>query len=226
MRLVAVLATACTVAVLGAVPAATAKSLPKPVCNLVPDDAGDARYGLDNANIPSDDSMDILGADFASNAKAVTAIIKVKKYANPNPTSPMGQMYYFSWSVAGTSDTLTLAAGIYPTGTQYIFGYEATDPTTNVTTSYTGGEARGSIDGNTIRISADIAKFPQAKYLKPGRKASALAANTRHVVGQRVVPSQSVGPSPRLPLGGVTLTYDDAAGKSYILGTRSCVTVK
>ena len=219
MRLVAGLATACTVAALGAVPAAaTTKPKPAPpVCKLIFDDEGDQ-------TTPGDASVDIVGGDFASNGKQITAIIRLKQLVNPNPQSPLGQAYFVSFTVKGSSDTLTLGAGLYPTGNQFTYGYQAEDPTSGVSTSYTLGNATGAINGNEIRITADIAKYPQAKLLKNGNKVTTITADARRVYGQRVVPSQQVGPV-RAPLGGLTLTYDEATGKTYTLGARSCVAV-
>jgi hypothetical protein len=226
MRLVAAFATACTIAAAGAVPATAAAPKPapkpKPVCNLIVDDADDANS---SGTIPaSDPSVDIVGGDFASNAKALTAILRIKALANPNPRAPLGQAYFVSFNVKGLADTLTLSAGLYPTGNQFAYGYQAVDPNTGVNTSYTLGEATGVVKGNEIRISVPVAKFPQAKSLKVGNTLTTLTADGRAVFGQRVVPSQQVGPA-RAPLGGLTLTLDDAVGKTYTLGAPSCVKV-
>lgn len=217
MRLVAGFATACTIAALAAVPAEAAKATPK-VCKLIVDDEADY-------NTPDGDpSVDIVSGDFASNGKQITGIIRLKTLTNPNPQAPLGQAYFISFTVKGTSDVLTLGAGLYPTGNQFTYGYQANDPTTDVPTSYTLGTAKGVINGSEIRITADIAKYPQAKFLKNGNKVTTLEADARRVYGQRVVPSQEVGPA-RAPLGGLTLTYDDATGKTYTLGAKSCVAV-
>jgi hypothetical protein len=227
MRLVALAATACTLAAAGAVPATAAAAKPKPkpipkVCNLIVDDADDANS---QGTIPaSDASVDIVGGDVASNAKTITAVLRIKALTNPNPQSPAGQAYYVLFNVKGLADTLTLSAGLYPTGNQFSYGYQGVDPNTGVNTSYTLGDAAGKITGNEIRISVDIAKFPQAKSLKAGTKLTTLTADARHVYGQRVVASQQVGPA-RAPLGGVTLTFDDAIGKTYTLAAPSCVKV-
>ena len=216
MRLVAGFATACTIAALAAVPAEAAKVAPA-VCKLIFDDEGDQ-------SAPGDASVDIVGGDFATNGKQVTGIIRLKALTNPNPASPLGQAYFLTFTVKGSADQLTLGAGLYPTGNQFTYGYQGVDPTSGVNTSYTLGEAKGVIAGNEIRITADIAKYPQAKFLKNGNKVTTLAADARRVYGQRVVPSQQVGPV-RAPLGGLNLTHDDATGKTYTLGARSCVAV-
>jgi hypothetical protein len=224
MRLVAGIATAATLAALGAVPAEAAKPKPpKPVCNLVVDDKGDSTWN----NVPGDSSIDLVGGDFASTAKQITAVIKVDKLVTPNPQSPLGQAYYAAFTVKGLADTLTLSVGLYPTGDEYKFGYQATDPNTNVSTSYTLGDATGSYDAakGELRVTADIAKFPQAKSLKAGGQVTKLTLDARRVYGQRKVPSQDTPAGVRAPLGGATAIFDTADGKKYTLGAPSCVKV-
>jgi hypothetical protein len=221
MRLVAGLA-AATLAAIGAVPAHAAPA-PKPVCNLVVDDKGDSTA----STVPGDTSVDLVGGDFASNAKTITAVIRVDKLVNPDPQAPFGQSYFATFTVKGLADTLTMSVGLYPTGNEFKFGYQGVDPNTGVNTSYTLGDATGSIDlaKGELRVSADIAKFPQAKSLKPGGLVSTLVLEARRVYGQRKVPSQDTPAGVRVPLGGVTLTFDTADGKKYTLGAKSCVAV-
>jgi hypothetical protein len=194
---------------------------PKKVCNLVTDAKGDSVI----VAAPGDASSDIVGGDFASNAKQLTAVIKLDKLANPNPQSPLGQAYFMVFTVKGTADVLSVSAGLYPTGNEFTFGYQGLDPNTGVNTSYTLGDAKGVIDmaKSEIRITADIAKFPQAKLLKPKGTVTSMTAEARRVYGQRVVPSQQGPVGPRVPLGGATLTLDTATGKKYTLGALSCV---
>jgi hypothetical protein len=225
MRLTAGLMAAATITAIGAVPATAApkKAAPKPVCNLVVDDKGDATA----STVPGDSSVDIVGGDFASNAKTITAVIRVDKLVNPNPQSPFGQSYFATFNVKGLADTLTLSVGLYPTGDEYKFGYQGVDPNTGVNTSYTVGDAKGSYDiaKGELRVSADIAKFPQAAKLKPGALVTTLTLEARRVYGQRKVPSQDTPAGVRAPLGGLTLTFDTADGKKYTLGAKSCVAI-
>ncbi|HVF05463.1 MAG TPA: hypothetical protein VNA20_11545 [Frankiaceae bacterium] len=223
MRLIAGLAAAATITAVAAVPASAAKKKPRPVpksCNVVFDDAGDASL---DSNIPSDDSLDIVGGDFASNGKKITGVIKVKALQAQNPRSPLGQLYFAIFTVKGNTTPLTLSATLAPTGTVYSFGYQGEDPTTKVNTSYTVGTAVGKITGNEIKISANIAAFPQKASLKNGNPVTSLVVETRTLAGQRAVPSQEVGPV-RVPLGGGTLLADEATAKKYTLGAPSCVT--
>lgn len=226
MRLAAGLLAAATVTAVAAVPASAApKPKPKPVpkvCNIIADDPGDASNA---SQIPSDDSQDIIGGDFASNGKKLTGIIRLKSLAQQNPRAPLGQAYYVLFKIRGSDDVLTLSAGLFPTGNEFTYGYQGKDPNTDVNTSYTLGKAAGEVKGNEIFITADIAAFPQKALLKNGNSVTELTAEARGVYGQRVVPSQQVGPA-RAPLGGVTLTFDTATGKPYVLGNPSCVAIK
>ena len=227
MRLTAGLLTAALLTAAVAVPADAAPKKKKPapkVCKLIVDDEGDAH--LASPEVPTDESVDIVEGDFASNGKKITGIIRLKSLVEENPRSPMGQVYFLLFKLKGTDDTLTLSAGLYPTGNQFQYGYQAPDPNVSaLNVSYTLGDAVGTITGNEIRITADIANFPQKAFLKNGNSVTTLTAEARYVYGQRLVPSQNVGPA-RVPLGGLTLRVDDAAGKPYVLGAPSCVAVK
>ncbi|HVE63604.1 MAG TPA: hypothetical protein VNB94_07380, partial [Mycobacteriales bacterium] len=81
------------------------------------------------------------------------------------------------------------------------------------------------LDKSELRIHVPLAAFASRAKLPKGAKLSGLIAEGRVLIGQRLVPSQAVGPSPRIPLGGLTATVDTAEGKSYLLGTPSCVAV-
>lgn len=224
-------ATALTLAALmaasGLAAGAEAATKPKPkpvpkVCKLIVDAPGDSAASA----APGDEAVDIVGGDFASNGKQITAIIRVAKIVETNPNSPLGQSYFMVFGVKGTDDVLSVSAGLYPTGREFKFGYQGVDPNTGVNTSYTLGDATGVVDTakNELRITADISKFPQAKFLKPGGVVSSMTAEARRVYGQRAVPSQDAGGA-RVPLGGVTLTFDTAEGKKYTLGAPSCVAI-
>jgi len=214
-----VLAAAVTMAAL----AGSATAAPKPVCNIITDAVGDDTV----VATPSDASVDLVSGDVASDAKTITAVIRVSKLANPNPRAPFGQSYFMVFSVKGSPDPLYVSAGLYPTGNEFLYGYQGVDPTNGINTSYKLGAATGvvDLDKSEVRIHVPLVAFAERAKLKKGSKLSGLIAEGRVLIGQRLVASQAVGPSPRLPLGGVTLTADTAEGKSYELSTPSCVTV-
>jgi hypothetical protein len=207
----------------GAVSSASAKTL-KPVCNLVQDPKGDA--GADN--VPGSDGDDIVSADIATDATTITGVVRLAALPSPDPQAPLGRSYSVLFTAPGSGDLLYLAARTYPQGTKYIYGYQAVDPSTTVTTNYTLGDATGSVDTakGEVHISVPIKSFvdgAKAKLAK-GAKLVGVSASSDRIYGQGFVPSQNVGPQ-RVPLGGVTLQFDDAQGGSYVMGTPSCVVV-
>jgi hypothetical protein len=215
-----VLALLPTGAATSALAATRAKPAPKPVCNLVTDATGDS--GIDP--VPGDANDDIVSADIASDGKKLTAVLRMAAMAQPDP-AVLGRALSMEFTAKGSENLLFLAARTYPTGTKYLFGYTADDPNTGVTTRYTIGEAVGSVDPakKEVRITAPNAAFaPSGTKLVKGTKLSALTASSDRIFGQGVVPSQEVG-GQRAPLGGLTLRFDDATGKSYVVGTLSCV---
>ena len=195
-----------------------------PVCNLIVDAEGDDTV----VATPSDASTDLVSGDVASDATTLTAVLRVKKLANPNPRAPFGQSYFMVFNVKGSPDPLFVSAGLYPTGNEFIYGYQGVDPTNGINTSYKLGDALGNVDldKGELRIHVSLNAFAEKAKLTKGTKVSGMIGESRVFAGQRLVPSQSVGPSPRIPLGGFTLTVDTAeATKSYELGTPSCVAV-
>ena len=206
--------------------AATAAPAAKPVCNLVVDEKGDAVYN----NVPGADGDDIVSADVASDAKTITAVLRTAALPASDPQAPLGRGYFVLFTAPGSQDLLFLSARTYPQGTQFVYGYQAADPNTGVNTSYTLGTATGVVDSAKaeVRMSAPIKAFvdgAKAKLAK-GAKLSGLAAQTYRIAGQGIVPSQTPVPGgPRVPLGGLLMPFDDAAGGSYVMGSKSCVVV-
>jgi len=203
--------------------AASASAAPKAVCNTITDAKGDAVY----AALPNNPSLDIISGDVASDKTNLTGVIRVDKLSVPSVQSPMGQSFLVNFSVKGAPDPLFVGARLYPTGNKFVYGYIAVDPVNGLSTRYTLGDATGvvDLDKSELRISVPVAAFAKQAKLNPGAKLSGLTAESSAVVGQGAVPSQSVGPSPRIPLGGLLLPTDDATGKAYIAGTPSCVAV-
>jgi len=193
-----------------------------PLCNLIVDDKGDAVYLAE----PSNPNLDIVSGDVASDGKTIAVAIRVDKLAAQSQQSPLGQSFLINFSVKGSDVPLFVGARLYPTGNKFVFGYIADDPVLTISTRYVLGEAQGVLDTakNEIRVWAPIAGFEAQAKIKPGAQLGGLTAESSAVMGQGVVPSQQVGPA-RAPLGGLLLPTDDAAGKSYIAGKKSCLAV-
>ena len=177
--------------VAGSVSAKTA-----PACNLITDPAGDVTA------VPSD-NLDILSGDIASNAKSLTAVIRVAKLATSDSTAPTGMAYNLRFQVDGDAATYYLLSSNTPTtGQVFEYGTVATNVLTKV------GDATGVIDmaKNEIRITAPL----DFGGLKSGAKIGALQAFSQ----RRFV---------ALLAGADSTVIDDT--KTYKAGAPSCVTV-
>jgi hypothetical protein len=225
MKTRATLLAACLVVMAGA-GYASAAAKPKPVCNLVSDAKGDATYN----NVPGADGDDIVSADVASDGTTITGVLRTAALSSPDPQAPFGRGYFVLFNAPGSANQLFVSARTYPQGAKFVYGSQGVDPNTGVNTSYTLGDATGVVDQakGEVRMSAPVKGLIDGAKAKLGRgvKLTALTAQTYRMVGQGFVPSQSPAPgAPRVPLGGVLLPFDDAAGGSYLMGTPSCVVV-
>jgi hypothetical protein len=160
----------------------------KKPCQLVKDPAGDtflARYqetakglGAPVPYGPQEDSLDILSADVASNAKTLTAVIRVKKLSTAS-TSPGGTSYDVNFTIPGAEFPLyvraVLAAGAAPT---FEAGYKEPIPPavvslTTLATKLADGTGIADPKTSEIRIHIPISAFSkQGKGLTPGTKLS------------------------------------------------------
>ncbi|MDX6197655.1 MAG: hypothetical protein QOJ79_806 [Actinomycetota bacterium] len=214
-----------TVALTGIASAATKKAAVTPVCNLLTDAAGDGN-GIDpgspvpaQSGGPSNDAVDILSADVASDAKNITGVLRVKKLAATSSSAPTGM----TWSVAFTVDTTTfsLAAHSDPTGA---ITYDAAHSAPGVNSLY-GPGVTGVFDTakSELRISAPRELFAKESDLKPGTKLTGLSANAGPEVA---IPDKAGAFGGGAILEGALYYADTASGgKDYLAGTPSCVAV-
>jgi hypothetical protein len=205
---------------------AAPKAPAKPVCNLMPDAKGDAAYAV----VPGADGDDILSADLATDATTITGVVRVAALATPDPQAPLGRNFTVLFTAPKSADLLFMSARTYPQGAKFVYGYQAVDPTNGVNTNYALGDATGVIDTAKaeVHISVPIKGFVDGAKAKlaPGAKLAGLTATIDRIAGQGFVPSQVFVPgTPRAPVGGFLLPFDDAAGAPYVMGTPSCVVV-
>lgn len=225
MRRSALLIAAALVAVTGMTADAAA---PKKVCNLIKDAAADTS----DTPTPGTPSVDVVGADIASNKTKITAVVRVAKLSKTDSGAPFGQAWFFQFvpkGLAAPNAFLFLAAYSTPTGgDEFIVGRQAPHATGAINTSYKIADASGVFDEakSEIRITADIASFGEfAKLIKPGTSLGTLTADARQLFGQRAVPSPVAG-GVLVPTGGLTFTQDTAVGtKPYAAGAPSCLKV-
>lgn len=203
LRTALALTAVATVGIAGSAVAAPAKKAAAPVCNLITDEKGDG-----GGVFPYSDSLDIVSADIASNAKLVTAAIRVAKYtASDSDTAPTGRAWYLEFMVPSAETPLWLGAQVTPTGTLFRYGWVDGSIRRSL------GAVEGKIDEakNELRITAPIGAWAERGSVKPGAKVSSLTAASYNFVGAAAA-------------GGSLQPGDDAAGnKTYIGGTASCV---
>lgn len=210
----------------GAGYASAAPAKVAPVCNLVQDAKGDAKYN----NVPGAAGDDIVTADLANDATTITGVVRLAGLSANDPQAPLGRNYSVLFTVAGNADLLFMSARTYPQGPKFVFGYQAQDPDTGVNTNFALGDATGVVDlaKAEVRISVPIKGYVDGAKAKlaPGAKLAGLTASVDRIGGQGFVPSQVLVPgTPRAPLGGFLLPFDTATGGKYVMGTPSCVVV-
>lgn len=190
--------------------AGAASGAPKAACNLVSDPAGDV---VVEGQAYSDPSLDILGADMASDSKRVTVVLKMGAVDLIDPKAPLGRSVYFTFNTPGTKLPMYLSASFDPAlGVLYDFG--AVIGTGYSSTNFSTTAASGSIDAakKTITISApaDIGGLMKPT---PGRVLSGMGVRSTVLVG--------------VARAGLVFDADGAANKagSYKTGSPSCVAV-
>lgn len=207
IRLRPVLALALCAGLVGGLGLTSASAAPKPVCNLVTDPKGDAG-GPTGAN--NDAAMDIVSADIATNAKKVTAVIRVQKLAATSTNYPQGLSWRLNFSVGDAKYFISAISD--RDGVVGQSGY--TDPTSGQGTI--AGAAIATLDEkkNEVRITSSSTAFAGQINLKVGTVISELGAVTGAIAQ---VPG--VG-NLRYPTLDTT-----TGGEDYKGGTASCVVV-
>lgn len=210
------LALAASLTAAGAAGAATKpKAKPKavkPVCNLITDAAGDASM---QAPAPGDDALDILGADLASNAKNVTAVIRLKSVTSSG-SGQLGRDIQMTFDLAGAVAKVWIGYTTSAYGGD-AFQYGVIGQGAQGITSPTG-DAVGVIDKatNEVRMTVPVGDLNALGKIKPGAKVANLAVSASQLIG--------VAPNPSGTYGFNSRKVDDAVGtKSYVAGSLSCV---
>lgn len=164
-----VVRTLATAAVIGlVVPAAAAgqhaTKKRKPVCNLVKDGSGDATGTGTAVTGPNDGNLDIVGADVATNARTLTAVVRLAALSSSDSNSPGGREYQVVFTV-GTATT-GVDAVVGPTGTATASG---------------GGTALVDAAKKQVRISVPLSAL-EVK-VAPSTPLTRIGARTYRVLG-------------------------------------------
>lgn len=191
--------------------AAVAAPKAAPVCNLITDDKGDGEGFVDS----SSGGLDVVSADLASDAKNVTAVLRLAAAppAAADPNAPEGATYYVSWTAPGATNPVYLSAATDATGAMsYAMGDIEPAPTGSLYQNSTG-TVTGHVNGSVITINVERGVFSALAAMKPGTKMTGLQADVFYPVEVPMV-------------GGLLEQADTANGtKPYIAGAPSCVPV-
>lgn len=206
---VAVVASAALAGSSGAAPKA---------CNLVTDAKGDAvnngLLGGDLASVPpapNEAAFDIVSADLATDAKLLTAVIRVDKASPTATTAPTGMAWRVDWMV-GETKLWASVTNDPRNGLKGFYGY--IDPVTGGG-KFLGSDAKAIIDTakNEVRVTVPLAAYSTQASLKKGTKV--------HTITSRSGRFANAENSATLNFGN-----DTAEGKlGYVLGAKSCVAV-
>ena len=199
-----VLALGVCAALAAATGVAGATTKAKPVCNLITDAKGDGGIAT------SSDDVDILSGDIASNAKTITAVLRLAGDPSAfNPQAPGGKNYYVSFTAPGSDQAQFLSAGFDQTGAAtYETGY--TQDVNGVGQSTPDADAvTGSVKGDVLTITAPLSAFSGRVNIKPGKKLTGLTADVFALIGAGGT--------------GLLANADTATGTSYVAGAASCV---
>jgi hypothetical protein len=192
---------------------------PRPSCNLITDPSGDvmpSAPGVDNGD------YDIRSADVASDAKHVTAVIRLSSLAPEDTASPAARDYEFDFVANGHG--FGLLASLLTGGASFeAVVYDRTTP--GGRTGSDLGEIAGVIDTarHEIRITAPLSLFaPYASFKQT--YLDQLTVGSARAVGQ----DGTTTPDGRVSIGAqsTAVVVDDASSKArYTPGARSCVRV-
>lgn len=197
---------------------------PRPVCNLLLDPTGDTFVARAQESAgaygPHEDTFDITSADIATDAKTITGVIRAKKVAKSNNSSPVGNGYAVEFKIPGSAMTMSLRATFSRAGDLYEASYK--DASVPNSPSVLLAVATGVLDEkkNEVRISAPLSVFDSQGGIKPGNKITDLNAFSGRAVPPALAqPGQPISPR---------FVFADAAidgPKPYTAGQRSCVPV-
>lgn len=214
---------ACVATLVVAVPA-TAK--PKVACKLAVDATKDTflfrAQETAGAFGPQEDGFDLTSVDIASNAKTLTGALRVAKLSHTIQSAPNGLDFRVNF-VLPNQDSATenffLNARLDPDGTTHFLVAHITRLAPNASTTVKLADGTGAFDTkrNEVRISVPLSSVKNGGFaLRNGMKIFLAGLDQ---TASRVV---AVNPS----TGIATATFADVAAsdKTYVAGSRSCVT--
>lgn len=170
---------------------------------------------------PQEDTLDIVSADIATDAKSITGVMRVKKLSTRAGTAPNGFTFRISFStpeVTAADRNLYLDGRVEGDG-KTVFSVGFRDRLTNLGTKL--GDAVGVVDdkASEVRITAPLAFFAATNGgIKPGMVLEFEGLD--HTTARYSATNPATG-------GGGTSVFADVARSdaTYKAGTKSCVKV-
>jgi hypothetical protein len=193
----------------GTAGAVVKKPVVKPSCNLVTDAAGDSA-------VPGDDSLDIVGADIASNTKSFTTVIRVKSIGAKS-LSQLGKELQIQFDLPGAEARVWMGY----TNSVYggdMFQYGLIGKGTGGAVTSPTGDAVGIIDTakTEVRMTVPVGDMNALGKATPGAKVTNITVSASQLIG--------VSPNATGTYAYNVFDADDAAGtKTYVAGNPSCV---
>ncbi|MDP9100989.1 MAG: hypothetical protein M3N21_02435 [Actinomycetota bacterium] len=241
VRLIRTAAVIGILGVVGSTGLADARPKPKPkaippVCNLVSDPAPDGhQFYAGNVDshlnpVPTtgqDDTMDVVTADLATDAKNLTTVIRMRKAARSSSSSPTGIQWQFNFNADGyqlftavTSDPVNGLQGTFGYFDKTVGGYSIAGKATAVVDPATN-EVRVTVPLATLNSPTGTAGGAGAA-IKSGTKFDTMIASA----GGAVIINSPGGPiSGTLLTNGMPSGEVDTSDKTYVGGSPSCVVV-
>lgn len=202
-------------------PVGVADAAPRPVCNLL----GPAVMS-DHRGVVPDDAVAITSADVASNARYLTAAIRVKSLADAEP-AVVGRDFAFHFS-SSAERHFALEVRLWGDDVVRTRLYQTAQPFTENGTGAAAltplGDGTAVLDArrNEVRVTVPLRVAGLRSTSKPATKLVHLGAQVSRVYG---VP---YGVAPLPDTSHVSYSWSEVHGGpavSYTLGTRSCVPV-
>jgi hypothetical protein len=202
------------------------KTVAKPVCNLITDNAkdtfavrsqdGQGAYG------PQEDALDILSMDVASDATNLTGVVRVAKLSTTAQSAPGGIDFRISFTLPGQDPTAgnfflnarTTSAGV----PSFLLGLRTVVAGGQSTTAkLVDGTGTFDTAKNEIHITVPVSA------VKSGNAALA-AGSIVSFAGLDQTSARQVAVNPATGVGSATFADVAASESTYKAGAKSCVT--
>jgi hypothetical protein len=226
MRTRLALAVAATALLAGPLPA-FAGPPPSTSCKLIKDAVADTNSPTPDKAL--DAQLDITSADVATNAKALTVVLRLTDLAAADPANPQGRIYEFDFTAR--EKNFIVMGSLLPGGNTfdvYISDSRFEENQSGARAATGIGEAVGVVDvtRKEVRMTAPLSVFAPYAPLIKNVSLMYLVAFTYRANGYSAQSGQTI-PVPVSITGDVGLGVDQAWGRKayYRAQSKSCVRV-